>query len=234
MGVKDFNQEAQNYGANKPPTDRYFQAEEEYYDRIGNPTKQKHNWMRFAFLEGWIILALIAGLVFMSTKSSVTPYVVQVGPDGMAMAITQARSMNYTPQEQEIKYHLKLFVERARGLGLDPIVNRRNWDLTYAYMRPEAANKMSAIFKNENPASRIGKETVMVNVAGLPTRLPESKNSYQVRWTEETFGQDGNLKGTAKYNGVFMVDLSPPTQEKELVNNPLGIFVRDFNFSKEF
>lgn len=231
--MKEFKERTPDYGPEDDgPVDRYTQANNDYFDRIGSLAKQKHNWMRATFLLTWTCLVLVGALVFMSMKSTVTPYVVERGPDGSVVAVGPAKNTNYVPQETEIRYHLKVFVERARSLSFDPIVVRNNWKMAYAYMRPDAANKLNAIFKNENPASRIGQETVQVSVTKV-SRMPEAKNSYSVSWTEETFGKDGNSKGAIKLYGVFYIELVAPTSEKELMVNPLGIYIRDLNINKE-
>lgn len=230
--MKFFKEQTPDYGPDKPPSDKFFLAEKTYYDRIGDPIKQKHNWMRATFLLSFTCVVLAGGLVYQSAKSTVMPYVVHVDGSGAAVAVAPAQQMNYTPQEKDILFHIKYLIENLRKITLDPVDTRNNIYNAYAYLRPEAAQKMNTIFDKESN-SRNGQITVQVTVTNV-TKLPETKNSYLVRWTEDVFGLDGKLKSSEKMYATLFIELAPPTDVNQLLKNPLGIYVRDFTLSKDF
>ena len=67
-----------SYKPDSEPVTPYQKAEKEWDDRIGNARVQAANWRLFALSA--MALALLTGsaLVYMATRSSVTPYVVQI------------------------------------------------------------------------------------------------------------------------------------------------------------
>ena len=60
-----------------------------------------------------------------------------------------------------------------------------------------------------------------------------SKNSYQVRWNESIFNSQGAPVDDYKMTGIFTITYIEPKTEKEILENPLGIYIKDFSWSKE-
>jgi type IV secretory pathway TrbF-like protein len=87
--------------------------------------------------------------------------------------------------------------------------------------------------KKADPFSRAANETVAVEVVAA---LPISEKAWQVDWLETVRDRDGALKEPAsRMRAVLHVYLSAPdrrTTEQEIARNPLGVFVRDFNWSR--
>jgi type IV secretory pathway TrbF-like protein len=50
------------------------------------------------------------------------------------------------------------FLQNIRNIPLDPVVFRQNWDKSYAYLTPEAANKMNQQMKVDNPLQKLTQE----------------------------------------------------------------------------
>ncbi|HOJ78464.1 MAG TPA: conjugal transfer protein TrbF [Bacillota bacterium] len=230
MSVKELNQPTQSYHPESYPVTPYDRAREEWDNRIGSARVQALNWRLCALVSITLCLVLAIGLIYQSSKSMVTPYVVQVGSDGTATAIGPARESKYVPQEKEIKYFLSQVVQKARTIPLDPVIAKQNWLSVYAFLRQSAANKMSQIVKVEEPLKKIGTETVQVDINVV---VAMSKDTYQIRWREDVYSKEGALKDSYWMTGLFTFDFSTPRSEKELLQNPLGLYIKDFSWSKE-
>jgi type IV secretory pathway TrbF-like protein len=212
------------------PVTPYQKAQAEWDRREGDARKQAMNWRLSAMISGLACLALIFGLIYQSSKSMVVPYVVQINSDGIVQAIGPAHRENYQPQEPEIKYFLSQIVSKTRSLPLDAIIAKKNWTDVYAFLRESAAQKMNTYMTQNNMVGRIGTETSQVEVTVI---VPLSPHSYQVRWKETRFDLEGNQKEVAKMTGLFTIEFASPRNEKELSVNPLGLFIKDFSWSKE-
>lgn len=230
MSVKELNEPTPNYKPSEGPVTPYQRAKEEWDNRIGNARVQAFNWRLCALASLGLCIILAFGLIYQSSKSMVTPYVVQVDGDGLVKAIGPAKESNYVPQEKEIKYFLSQLVQKTRMIPLDPVVAKQNWVSAYAFMLPSAAAKMNEIVKAENPMAKVGQETVQVDI-NVIVRM--SKDTYQVRWKEDTFSKEGAPKASCKMTGLFTIAFSTPRTEKELMVNPLGLYIKDFSWSKE-
>jgi type IV secretion system protein VirB5 len=227
---KELIQPAASFKPTELPVDPYHRAKQEWDERIGSARVQAKNWRICALGSLVLCFILTIGLIYQSSKSTVTPYVVQVTKDGVVQAIGPAQNMNYVPQEKEIKYFLSQLVQNTRTLPLDPVVAKRNWLSSYEYLRPSAALKMNQYMEEDKLSERLGTETTQIEVNVV---VPLSKESYQIRWKETVYDSDGNLKESYNMTGLFTIEFYPPKSEKELLVNPIGLYIKDFSWSRE-
>ena len=227
---KEMNQPTATYRPEGIPVTPYLKAKQIWDNRIGSARLQAYNW-RLAFFGALALcFLLVIGLLYQSAKSTVTPYIIEVGPGGEVLAATRAVQANRTPNDPEIKYFLAKWVKDVRGLPLDVVVKKQSWVSAYGAMRQKAALKMNEIVKKDDPMSRVGQETISVTPAAI---VKMSDKTYQVRWTEDVFTKEGSPKQSYRMTGLISVDFSQPTTEKEIMANPLGLYITDFSWSKE-
>lgn len=222
--------QSKNCKAETGPVTPYQKAMAEWDRREGDARKQAKNWRVCALVSWAACLSLTFGLIYQSSKATVTPYVVQINSDGVVQAVGPAVRTNYTPEEPEIKFFLGQLITKTRTIPLDVVVAKKNWIEVYAFLREAAVQKMNAFMTQSNMAGRIGTETSQVEVTVI---VPLSKDSYQIRWKETTYDMQGTQKDVIKMTGLFTIDLAPPRDEKSLAVNPLGLFIKDFSWSKE-
>lgn len=229
--ANEFNELPQKYTVDSPPISPYTKAKEEWDGRIGNARVQAYNWRMMAFTLGLVSLAAIGGLIFQSTKASVIPYVIEVNQEGTVTAVNRANQTNYTPKEAQIKHFLSELITKMRSVGTDPVVYKQNWLSAYTFLTPAAAGKMNEMIQKENQISRLEKkQTVQTQIKGINSL---SNNSYQIRWTEDVYEADGRRSENYLMTSVFTIEFATPKDEKELLNNPLGMYIKDFAWSKE-
>jgi type IV secretion system protein VirB5 len=89
---------------------------------------------------------------------------------------------------------------------------------------------MNEFFKAQNPFARTAKETVAVAVTNI---LPISDKTWQVEWQEVTRDSRGDVQANVRLKVSIMVGITPPTQEKLILINPLGVYVTDLNWSQQ-
>lgn len=206
-----------------------YQAAAQAWDlRMGSAVVQARNWRLMAF--GCLSLAvLMAGaLVWRSTQSSVTPYVVEVDRLGEVRTIGEAESP-YNPTDAQIARHLALFIEQVRSLSIDPVVVRKNWLQAYHLTTDQGAATLNDYARTNDPFARVGKESVSVEVTSV---VRASDNSFQVRWVEKRF-VNGASAGQERWTAVLSLVLQAPNTEEKLRRNPLGIYVNGLSWSRE-
>lgn len=230
MSSKEFCETPINVKPDKPAKTRYSKGYGEWDTLLGSVKQEAYLWRCSFFIVLIVLLFAIGGLVAQSFKSSVIPYVIETNADGSAKAIGPAKDNNYVVKEAEIKHFLGQFIINTRGISLDRYNVSTNLNSAYSYLRPQAANKMSEILKKEKFEDRLGQESVQVKINVV---LPQGKNSYQIRWSEDTYGKDGSVKTSSKMSGIFNYEIATPKTEKELMANPLGIYINDFSWSNE-
>ena len=224
-----FKRAVQRYGRTPQPETPYQRAGQAWDERIGSARAQARNWRLMAF--GCLALTggLSSGLVWQSSQSRVTPYVVEVDRLGEARAVTPAEAA-VQPTDPQIAWHLARFVTDIRSVSLDPVLMRRDWLSAYDFVTKRGAQTLDAYARANDPFARIGDRTVSVDVTSV---VRASDRSFQVKWTEQAFDH-GAPAGTSRWTGIFTTTSKTPKTADTLRKNPLGIYVDAIAWSREF
>lgn len=179
-----------------------------------------------------VCIVLACGLIVQSLKSTVLPYIVEVDTStGAVKNVGPLKENTYTPQEAEIKYFLNKFLINTREIPLDPVVYKEHWNSAFSFMTKDAASKMTAEIKNEKLSDKFGHKTVQIQIISC---LPmEGSNSYTIRWNEEEFAIGSGNKVITPMTGIFTITMIPAKDEQTMQINPLGIYISDFNWSRD-
>ncbi len=216
------------------PITPYMKAQREWDNRIGQTVVQAKNW-RVAFFSLAAISTIVSGgLVYQVSKATVVPMVITVNSDtGEPKVLGKVAELNYQPKLQEIKYFLSEFIRRVRAVPSDPVVVKKNWMEAYLFLRSSAATILNDMTNRDDssPLKKLGDKTVTIQL--LSINQVDNGNSYQARWSETVYARNGTLFEEYTMNGVFTVDVETPTDEKVLVVNPLGIFIKNFQWTRE-
>ena len=218
----------ETYGATPEPTTPYQRAAQVWDDRIGSARVQAKNWRIMAFGSFAMTAALCAALVWMSTQSRVTPYVVEVDTLGEVRAVGPADA-RYQPSDAQIAHHLATFIRNVRGVSIDPVVVRQNWLAAYDAVTSQGAQTLNEYASEHDPFAEVGRRSVAVEVTSIVRAGPDS---FTVRWVERAFRQ-GALQSTRRYTAVLSIVTEPPTDEETLRANPLGVYVHGLNWSQD-
>jgi type IV secretion system protein TrbF len=212
-----------------PIAETPYQAAQQVWDeRLGSARVQAANWRLMAF--GLLTIAVIAlsGVIWLSARSTVTPWIVEVDRDGAARAVVPATE-NYHPSDAQIAYYLEHFIKNVRSIPLDPIILREQWLQAYDYATDKAAITLSDYARVNNPFSRVGHVSVAVEVSSVVRASPRS---FQVRWLERHYS-DGALTSTEHWTSILSIVVTPPTDVLRLRKDPLGIYVDSVDWSRE-
>ncbi len=223
-----FKRTVQRYGRTPEPETPFQRAGQLWDERIGTARVQARNWRLMAF-GGLALTAAMSGLlIWQSTQSQVTPYVVEVDRLGEARAVSPAEA-NYRPTDPQIAWHLARFVEKVRSVSLDPVLMRRDWLSAYDFATQRGALFLGDYARSANPFGAIGQKTVSVQVTSV---VRASDQSFQVKWIETAFDR-GAAVGTSNWTAILTVRLQPPGSAEVLRKNPLGLYVDAIDWSRE-
>lgn len=216
------------FGRTPEPETPYHKAAQVWDDRIGSARVQARNW-RLAFF-GCLALSggLAAGLVWQSARGTITPWVVQIDHLGQAQAVGPA-TVAYRPTDPQIAWYLARFISEVRGIPADPVVLRQNWLDAYNYVTDRGALALNDYARTNDPFSRIGRMQVAVEIASV---IRASDDSFRVEWIERRY-IDGALAITERWSAILTIVVTTPTDAERLRKNPLGIYIRALNWSRE-
>lgn len=223
-----FKRAVQRYGRTPAPETPYQRAGQLWDERIGSSRVQARNWRLMAF--GSLILSggLAGGVIWQSTQSRVTPYVVEVDRLGESRAVTEAES-SYHPTDPQIAWHLSKFIADIRSISLDPVLMRADWLSAYDFTTQRGSQFLGDYARTAAPFAHVGEKTVSVQVTSV---VRASDRSFQVKWSETAYDR-GALAGRSHWTAILTVVLKPPATADVLRKNPLGLYVDAIDWSRE-
>ena len=210
-------------GNNKKFTN-YEKAVEAFENQLLNISKALHTWKILAFICLGIAFLALSGNIYLSTRSTLIPYVIEVDEAGNAKAINPAYQKNYEPKEEFLIYSLKEFVRNFRWISLDPVVQNSLYS---------KAMKLKEISLEENLSNLIQEKytrDVQINSA---IKVAGTKNTYQIKWREILYSSSGDILLNKTLVGIFTISIEQPKTLQELDRNPLGVYIVDFHITTE-
>ena len=211
-----------------PEETPYLRAAQQWDYRIGDARAQARNWRLMAFSSIVIAGIFAVGFAYEATRIKVAAYYVPVDEIGRPGHVELVGNV-YTPSNAAIIYFLSDWTRTMFAKPTDPIVAREDLLKDFSVLRGNAATSMNQWASANDPMKDLGHvaRTVAINAV-----LQRSGQSWQVDWTESTF-TDGSKSSDVKYTGLFTVETVPPTNQSELLANPLGLHITAINWSRE-
>ena len=223
-----FRRSSVRYSSTPTPVTPYQRAQQAWDDRIGSARVQARNWRLMALGTLTLAFVMTLGLLWQSMRSTITPYVVEVTSAGEVRAVGPAAE-HYRPNDAQIGYHLSEFLSNVRSLSIDPIVLRQNWLKVYEAVTDRGAAKLNEYARTSNPFGRVGRESVAIDITSV---VRASDSSFQLRWIERRY-VNGTINATETWTAILTLVLQQPRDEERLRKNPLGIYIDDFDWSRE-
>jgi len=208
----------------------YMAARREWDERYGSLITRAKNWRAVAFLSLAITFVCMFGMVALSMRSKVVPYIVAVDNGGHVISQGIATQAS-TTDDRMIRAALYEWVENYRNVSSDAVVERHAINKVYAMIGSgsPAAVKVTENYRSSSPLSRSQTQVVSVEVNSVFATSPKS---YEVDWAEKTMGLDGTLLSTQNFKSAITIAVHPPDEEKLVRVNPLGIYITDISLSE--
>jgi type IV secretion system protein VirB5 len=175
-----------------------------------------------------IAVLISGGLVFVLTSHKDKIYVAEVTKGGRVVNVAPLL-VSYQPSEAQKEYFVANFIDLVQSLTLDPVAVKQNWLKAYNFLSNQGAERLNTYFRKNNPSALLGKKTITVQIVDIN---PVSKETMHVRWVETITNTNGQEEGKKDYSGVFTIVIKQPTTRGEILRNPLGIYIVDFNISQ--
>ncbi|MDR2399302.1 MAG: hypothetical protein LBD61_02540 [Endomicrobium sp.] len=177
----------------------------------------------------FITLIAVIGLVYTNNQSRFIPYIIEIDKLGAPIYAGMPTKTSIA-DPKIIKYTLAEFINNIRSVYADPIVQERFLTKAYNYLEPnsQAHTEITALLRNDNPIKRTQTDRVLVNILNVS---PISDNTWQVDWHERVTDIKGQLKKNTYYRGILTITISSPIEDKDIFNNPAGIWISNFNYS---
>lgn len=228
-----FNSKPVDYKTGKElPETPYSKAGEVWDKLFGAATVRYKNWRMMACISMVLNIALVCGIAFIGSRSSIVPYIVQVDDKSGAVLSVDRVDARSQANETQIEYFLWNVTRKARTLPKDLVIYKQNWDEVYAYLDQSCANKMNNMAISEDYQTKISNNyTTMLKLKGF-NKYSGQNNTYQIRWDETMYDATGKVISNYSMEAFYTIDFVAVTNEN-IHLNPLGIQIKDFSISQE-
>ncbi|AMS45425.1 conjugal transfer protein TrbF [Aminobacter aminovorans] len=214
-----------------PPENPYVAARQEWNERYGSYVKAAAAW-RIVGIVGMLLAVISTSYaLFQSTQVKLVPYIVEVDKLGTAASTGFPQQIEYA-DPRVVRATLGSFVSNFRSVTPDAVVQKQYIDRTYALLRTSdpATEKINAWFRGNSPFDKARNATVAIEVNNV---VPLSNQSYQIDWTEYERDRKGKETAVRRFRGVATVTLTPPQDEGVIRLNPIGLYLRDFEWTAQ-
>jgi len=204
----------------------YLSARREWNERYGDYIARARSWRWAAFGAIAVALALAIGVVWQGAQSKVVPYVVEVDKLGDAVAVARADRAT-SADVRVIKAQLAAWIVDVRSVSSDPLAQKAALARSYAMTAATATLFLNDYYRQHSPFSQ--NRTVAVSVDAV---LPISTQTYQIQWSEDGRDLQGRALATTHWLASVTVAFDPPTDERGVLSNPLGLYVTGISWTQ--
>ncbi len=216
----------------------YLAARRTWNDQSAANVASRQMFQLLGVLALLVALAGVGGVTYIGSQSKFIPYVVEVDQLGQHRAAAPAdRAAPVDPRV--VHAAVADWISSIRLVTPDIALQRKAVFKVYSMLAP---NDPATVKSNEwlngtdesSPFARATKETASIEITSV---IPQTPDTWQVDWTETVRDRQGVKKGESRrwraLVTVYVMPTTPETTEEDMRNNPLGIHVRDFSWSKQ-
>lgn len=213
------------------PENPYIAARQEWNERYGSYVRSAIAWRMIGITS--LVMATIGFgyALYQTTEVKLVPYIVEVDKLGSSVSAGFPEQIAYA-DARVVRAALGGFVSSFRSVTPDAVVQKQYIDRTYALLRNSdpATEKVNAWFRGNSPFERARRATVAVEVNNI---VALSSQTYQIDWTEFERDRKGKETGSRRFRGIATVTLTAPQDESVIRLNPIGLYLKDLDWTAQ-
>lgn len=206
---------------------------EDVMQRYVIPTVAKNRALTINWIMGVVIVILVVSLASLFPLKENIPYYIQVNElTGEAKAVN-AIAQSYEPKEAQIKFYANKFFEHAMTIEAGRV------DYHISQARQLVRGKATSVFREQilegmKPVFRSASDISLTQSydAKGTNLLSEKDKTALVRFSTTERKKDGRPL-VKDWQATVRYDVVTPKTEKEILGNPLGFYIVDFNLTEE-
>ena len=208
--------------------DPFLMGRTEAAERYGHLSKNAAQWRTVSLILILICAICVFTIIRISATRTVVPYIVQVDAHGYEIAIAPVAPANV--DARLVMARIARYVHALRTVYND--VHAQTELMNFVHLttpaNTPAERRYREYYLENNPIEIAKTEMIVVTVN---TILPLSEGKWQCEWTEQRLDvKNGQNIGRSLYRGIFDVAINTPASMRDVLNNPLGIFIIDFTY----
>ncbi|MFA7416138.1 MAG: conjugal transfer protein TrbF [Rhizobium sp.] len=209
----------------------YLAARQEWNERYGSYVREATAWRIVGVVSLGMAVIGFSYALYLSTEVTLVPYIVEVDKLGSPVSVGVPEQIEYA-DVRVVRATLGSFIASFRSVTPDAIVQKQYIDRTYALLRTSdpSTEKVNAWFRGNSPFEAAKTATVAVEVSNI---VALSNQTYQIDWTEFERDRRGRETANRRFRGIATVTLTTPQDEATIRLNPIGLYIRDFDWTAQ-
>ena len=208
----------------------YLAARKEWDERYGDLITRARNWRAAAFMALGIALIATGGLIALALRSKVVPFVVAV--DNLNRVVASGPADETSVADDKLKRAaIYQWLSNLRTVTIDGIAQRKAIDRAYSMIANGSPAQVAIgdYYRIDPPHQRAQTRTVDIEVKAV---FATSDRTYEVEWMETTRSLTGQVQGEERWKGSVTIAVNPPSDERLVRVNPLGVYVTNVSWSR--
>ena len=218
---------------NGPVETRFNRVINQYDQYINKLIKDNRIWQLTGLCSVIMILATLAGWFFILQIQKEIPVIIEVNELGRAKYIGEIKNKSYlqgyTVKDYMIESVLRDFIVCTRDIYIDEEIMSKNYQQAAAWCSNEIKSRLRDDLVAEDPFSLVGK---IKRTVSIESGIKITDGTWQYDWFDISNDIYGREISRLRYRGMFSVAIKEPQTDNERFNNPLGIYIIDYNISK--
>lgn len=214
------------------PLTAYDRAKAEWATLTGDAVVNQGRFFVLAVLGLIAALVMAVALRGLTPLKTVVPYSIevdQVTGESRPVGITATR---FVPDQNQKGYFLAQWAKKM--LALDPFTTERDLTDAYRMIRGKAIEEFRAFMQTTQPIVRLRQDQSLTRTINLNSLTFIDTNIAQIRAIAQERSATASAAPTKRYIVTVHFVLDPPKTEREILENPLGMFITHFAISEEF
>lgn len=212
------------------PISAFEKARFEWFERYGSSVMGSNRLFILAVILAVATIAQSLAIFVMMPLKTVQPYVVKVSDDGQATA-TSVGTVAYQPGDAEKRYFLADWVTKL--LTLDKYMTENNLVAAFYRTRNKGSSEFSDWVDQNKPAEALNLDPSLTRAVAIRSISFIGDGAALVRASLET--RTSAQSAQMKKNVIVTIHyaLIPPTTEKEILENPIGLYITHFAINED-
>jgi hypothetical protein len=197
---------------------------------------ERNKFLKLFFVSVVIILFQAGAIIYLGIKASNNIKVIWTRVEegtGAIVGTNVVTKSNMKVEENEIKYYIQKFILDVRTIPMDKKYYNDKLQEQSFYLTNASQEKLNNMVRNDGILTLISERRTSSAKIISVNKVTNTNNTYQIRWSEEIFGPNGEKNETRNFIGLFTIDYTVLKTEEEHLKNPLGIIIKDFSISRE-
>ena len=211
------------------PNVAYEKAKNEWAERMGEPIVEKNRWFVVSIVLALALAASLSALNLLMPLKTAVPWLVRVDRQtGEVIGVTQVKDLKVGDAEK--KYFISRWIKNI--VDLEQGTTEPNLRQAFLFVRGKAVEEYKDFMTKTRPLPRLQEQKTLTRKTDIVSFNFQADNSASIRF--ETEERVDNTKPVIKrYAAYVTFEIVPPTTDREIINNPLGLFITHFTIAEE-